>query len=165
MRDRTLTLRFVRDSHLRFRELIQEVAKFGIIGLLAVGIAVGGADALRSGAHLGDLISVTISTIAATIFAFVGSKYWTFRLRKGSHLRRESLLFFVFNGVGLLIQLAFVWAARHGLGLTDRVSYNVANITGVVVATVFRLYCYRRWVFLAVLTPSAGRLAPEPPRT
>ena len=162
MRDRTVPLRFARGSYPRFRVLIQEVVKFGIVGALAVGITVGGADALRSGVHLDDLISVTIATIAAGIFAFAGSKYWTFRLRQGSHLRRESVLFFVFNGVGLLVQLAFVWTARHGLGRTDTLSYNVANITGIVVATVFRLYCYRRWVFLAVATPSAARFAPEP---
>ncbi len=37
---------------------------------------------------------------------------------------------------------------RYGLGLDDRLSYNVANIIGIGVATIFRLYCYRRGVFL-----------------
>ena len=37
---------------------------------------------------------------------------------------------------------------HYGLGLTDTFSYNVANIIGIGVATMFRLYCYRRWVFL-----------------
>jgi len=44
--------------------------------------------------------------------------------------------------------LAFVAVATHGLGLNDKFSYNVANIIGIGVATIFRLYCYRRWVFL-----------------
>lgn len=148
---------FIRDSYMRLSVAFHEGAKFGVVGALAFGITVGGANALRSGAHLSDLASVTISTVAATIFSFFGSKYWTFRLRKGSRLGRESALFFVFNGVGLLIQLAFVWTARHGLGLTDTFSYNVANTTGIAVATVFRLYSYRRWVFLAVV---AGGAAP-----
>lgn len=159
------TLRLIRDSYLRFRVLIHEVTKFGVIGALAFGITVGGANALRSGAHLGDLISVTIATVGATIFTFLGSKYWTFRLRKGGHLRRESVLFLLFNGVGLVIQLGFVWAARYGLGLTDTFSYNAANITGVVVGTVFRLYSYRRWVFLAVAAPAAAQPEPEILRT
>jgi putative flippase GtrA len=138
----------LRDLYARFRVLIHEVAKFGVVGMLAFLITIGGANALRSGAGLGPLTSVTIATIVATVFAFLGNKLWAFRHRKGSHWGRESALFFVFNGIGLLIQLAFVAAAHYGLGLTDTFSYNVANVVGIGVATIFRLYCYRRWVFL-----------------
>ena len=138
----------LRDLYVRFRVLIHEVAKFGIVGILAFLITIGGANGLRSGAGVGPLTSVTIATIVATVFAFLGNKLWAFRHRKGSHLGRESVLFFVFNGIGLLIQLSFVAATRYGLGLKDTFSYNVANILGVMVATLFRLYTYRRWVFL-----------------
>ena len=136
----------LRDVYTRFRVLIHEVAKFGIVGALAFLITIGGANGLRSGAGLGPLTSVTIATCVATVFAFLGNKFWAFRHRKGSHLGRETVLFFVFNGIGLLIQLAFVAAVHYGLGLKDTFSYNVANIIGI--ATIFRLYCYRRWVFL-----------------
>jgi putative flippase GtrA len=128
--------------------LIHEVAKFGIVGALAFLITIGGANGLRSGAGLGPLTSVTIATCVATVFAFLGNKFWAFRHRRGSHLGRETVLFFVFNGIGLLIQLAIVAAAHYGLGLKDTFSYNVANIIGIGIATIFRLYCYRRWVFL-----------------
>ena len=100
----------LRDLYARFRVLIHEVAKFGIVGILAFLITIVGANALRSGAGLGPLTSVTIATVVATVFAFLGNKLWAFRHRKGSHLGRESVLFFVFNGIGLLIQLAFVAA-------------------------------------------------------
>ncbi len=138
----------LRDLYARFRVLIHEVAKFGIVGALAFLITLGGANGLRSGAGLGPLTSVTIATIVATVFAFLGNKLWAFRHRKGSHLGRESLLFFVFNGIGLLIQLAVVATAHYGLGLKDTFSYNVANVIGIGIATMFRLYSYRRWVFL-----------------
>jgi putative flippase GtrA len=138
----------LRDLYARFKVLIHEVAKFGIVGVLAFLITLGGANGLRSGAGLGPLTSVTIATIVATVFAFLGNKLWAFRHRKGSHLGRETALFFVFNGIGLLIQLAVVAAAHYGLGLKDTFSYNVANIIGIGIATIFRLYCYRRWVFL-----------------
>jgi putative flippase GtrA len=138
----------LRDLYVRFRVLIHEVAKFGIVGILAFFITIGGANWLRYGAGLGPLTSVTIATVVATVFAFLGNKLWAFRHRRGSHLGRESVLFFVFNGIGLLIQLGFVAVARYGLDMTDKFSYNVANIVGVGVATIFRLYCYRRWVFV-----------------
>ena len=152
----------LRDLYTRFRVLIHEVAKFGIVGILAFFITIGGSDWLHYGAGLGPLTSVVIATVVATVFAFLGNKLWAFRHRNGSHVRRESVLFFVFNGVGLLIQLGFVAAVHYGLGLTDTFSYNVANIIGIGVATCFRLYSYRRWVFLtAPDAPLAEQLEPE----
>ena len=151
-----------RDLYARFKVLIHEVAKFGVVGILAFIITLGGANVLHYGAGLGPLTSVTIATVVATVFAFLGNKLWAFRHRNGSHWGRESVLFFVFNGIGLLIQLAFVAVATHGLGLNDKFSYNVANIIGIGVATIFRLYCYRRWVFLiGDGTPLAEQLEPE----
>jgi putative flippase GtrA len=156
----------IRELYARFRVLIHEVAKFGVVGFLAFLITVGGANALRSGAGIGPLTSVTIATVVATVFSFFGNKHWAFKHRKGNGVRRESVLFFVFNGIGLLIQLAFVATARYGMGLTDTFSYNVANILGIIVATMFRLYTYRRWVFVAVDAtppgpPAAEQLEPE----
>ena len=141
----------LRDLYARFRVRIHEAAKFGIVGGLSLAVTIVGANALHSGAGLGELVSVTIATTVATVLSFLGNKHWAFRHRKGNALHRESILFFVFNGVGLLVQLAFVAAAQFGLGLKGTFSYNVANILGVTVATLFRLYTYRQWVF-----PMAG---------
>jgi putative flippase GtrA len=141
----------LRDLYARFRVLIHEAAKFGIVGLLSFGITIVGSNALHSGAGLGELVSVTIATTVATVLSFLGNKHWAFRHRKGNALHRESVLFFVCNGVGLLFQLAFVAAVQFGLGLKGTLAYNVANILGVLVATSFRLYTYRQWVF-----PMAG---------
>ena len=152
----------IRDLYTRFRVLIHEAAKFGTVGIIAFFITIGGANGLHYGAGLGPLTSVTIATVVATVFAFLGNKLWAFRHRNGSHWGRESVLFFVFNGIGLLIQLGVVAAVTHGLGLNDKFSYNLANVVGVGVATIFRLYCYRRWVFLiADDTPLPEQLEPE----
>jgi putative flippase GtrA len=139
---------FIRDGYTRFRVVIHEAAKFSIVGFLAFLVTIVGANVLRSGAGFDELTSVTIATVVATVLAFVGNKLWAFRHRNGSHLRRESVLFFAFNGIGLLVQLMFVAVTRYGLGLKGTFSYNVANLLGVAVATLFRLYAYRRWVFL-----------------
>ena len=152
----------LRDLYARFRVLIHEVAKFGVVGIIAFFITIGGSNVLHYGVGLGPLTSVAIATVVATVFAFLGNKLWAFRHRNGSHLGRESVLFFVFNGIGLLIQLGFVAAVRYGLGLDGKLAYNVSNIIGIGVATIFRLYCYRRWVFLfAGDTPLPEQLEPE----
>ena len=151
-------MKFLRDRSVRFKVLIHEVTKFGIVGVIAFIITVVGADVLHSGMGLGPLTSVTISTVVATIFSFLGNRHWTFKHRKGHGLGRESVLFFFFNGIGLLIQLAFVSAAHYGLGLTSPFWYNVSNICGIIVGTIFRLYTYRRWVFT---TPDTELMAEE----
>jgi len=156
-------VQLLHEVYTRFRVLIHEVAKFGVVGVLAFFITIGGANVLHYGVGLGPLTSVTIATVVATVFAFLGNKLWAFRHRKGSHWGRESVLFFVFNGIGLLIQLAFVAGVHYGLGKDSKLSYNVANIVGVGVATLFRLYCYRRWVFLYADgdAPMTEQLEPE----
>ncbi len=151
----------VRGFYTRFRVLIHEVAKFGAVGIIAFLITIGGANALHYGAGLGPLTSVSLATIVATVFAFLGNKLWAFRHRKGNHWGRESVLFFVFNGIGLLIQLGVVAIASYAFGLQDKLSYNVATIVGIGAATVFRLYCYRRWVFLMADDALQERLEPE----
>jgi putative flippase GtrA len=49
------------------------------------------------------------------------------------------------------------------MGFSDRLSYNIATIIGIGIGTMFRLYTYRRFVFLAQPTASAAEeLQPEP---
>lgn len=150
----------ISNTYTRFRVLIHEAARFCSVGIIGFGITIGGSNALHSGAGLNELISVTIATVFSTVFCFAGNKLWAFRHRSGSHLRRESSLFFAFNGIGLLIQLFFVATARYGLGLSDTLSYNISNLMGITVATVFRLYTYRRWVFLMAAETVAGDRLP-----
>jgi putative flippase GtrA len=153
----------LRDLYARFRVLIHEVAKFGVVGGLAFVLTIILINAFHSGLGLGEIASTTLANILATIFAFVGNKFWAFRHRRGSHLGRETLLFFFFNGIGILITDGVVWFVHSGLGLTDNLSYNVANIIGIGLATLFRLYSYRRWVFLYAdgQAPAAEQLEPE----
>jgi len=158
-----ITVKPLRDSYERFRVLIHEVAKFGVVGGLAFVFTLVLVNVFHSGAHMGPILATTLANVVATVFAFVGNKFWAFRHRKGSHWGRETILFFVFNGVGILITDGVVAIAQHGLGRTDNLSLNVANIIGVGLATLFRLYCYRRWVFLYAegQAPAAEQLEPE----
>jgi putative flippase GtrA len=153
----------IRGLYARFQVLIHEVAKFGVVGGLAFVLTVVLFNAFHSGAGLDAILATTLANALATVFAFVGNKFWAFRHRKGSHWGRETLLFFFFNGIGILITDGVVAAVQHGLGRNDNLSLNVANIVGVGLATLFRLYCYRRWVFLYAdaQAPAAEQLEPE----
>jgi putative flippase GtrA len=132
------------------RQLIPEFTKFGMVGSVAFVIAAGGSNLLRFQVGLDPLTSVTIATIAGTAFAFVGNRYWTFRRRQRSGVSREGILFFVFNGIALLIQLACIGFTTYALGLTGKLPYNIALIFGIGLGTLFRFWSYRKWVWAAL---------------
>jgi putative flippase GtrA len=145
-----------------FRHQIPDLAKFGVVGSVAFVIADGGSNVLRFQAGLDPLTSNAIATIVATIFAFCGNRYWTFRRRQRRGVSRESILFFMFNGVGLLIQLTCIGFTSYALGLTGRLSYNVALLVGISLASLFRFWSYRKWVWLAPPAAPAGSPRAKP---
>ena len=155
------TVKPIGELYERFRVLIHEVAKFGVVGSLAFVLTLVLANVFHSAAHMGPIAAVTLANVVATVFAFVGNKFWAFRHRKGGRLRRETILFFVFNGIGILITDGVVAAVHYGLGYHGNVAYNVANLIGIALATLFRLYSYRRWVFLWAEAPVEEQLEPE----
>ena len=144
----------------RFRHLIHEMAKFGVVGLTGLIVTDIGYNLLYYSLHIGPLTSVTIATIAATCATFVGNRYWTFRHREGSGTSRETILFFGLNGIGLLIQYASIGFTNYALGLTDKLSNNIALLIGIGIGTLFRFWSYRKWVWVA---PSAATAMPARP--
>jgi putative flippase GtrA len=145
-----------RELYQRFRHLIHEVAKFGIIGLVGFVITDGGTNLLHLKAHIGPLTSNVIATVVATAFSFTGNRWWTFRHRERTQLHRETVMFFVLNGVGLGIQLACIGFTYYVLSITDHFGYNVALAVGIMLGTLFRFWSYRKYVWAAK--------APEPPQ-
>ena len=149
---------FARSLYERFSVLIHEAAKFGVVGLIGFVVSLGGADLLHFGMGVGKYSSVVIATVLATIVTFIGNRWWAFRHRERSGMGQETVLFFVFNGIGLLIQLACVAIVQDGLNLQGKLWYNVANLTGIALGTLFRFWSYRKWVWKAGGGPEAAGL-------
>ncbi|GLU49593.1 GtrA family protein [Nocardiopsis ansamitocini] len=153
----------------RFSWLVHELAKFGTVGALAYVVQIAVTN-LYWYAYAGDrqdvlavLIGQTVGTVCATVVAFLGNRFWTFRHRARSGLLREYALFFALNGVGLLIQLACVWATVSLLGLDGPLARNIAgNVVGVGLGSLFRFWSYRKWVFRTPESHDAGA-ADRPP--
>jgi putative flippase GtrA len=141
----------------RYRDLVHEAARFCVVGGLGVVVTDGGANLLREAAGLGWLTATVIATVAGIVVTYLGSRYWTFRHRARTGVRRETLLFFTLAGVGLLIQLGCLDLVVHALGDTGRLAGNVGLATGIVLATVFRFWAYRTWVWRA--PAAAGQAA------
>jgi hypothetical protein len=66
------------------------------------------------------------------------------------------VLFVFFNVVGILIQTAFVDGSHYLLHNHDQISFDIASVLGIGIATLFRLFCYRQFVFRTVAPPAGA---------
>ncbi|CAN5820096.1 GtrA family protein [soil metagenome] len=131
----------------------REVTVFGVVGLTGYLIDVGLFNALRFAGDPGLLVDKPItakvlSVLAATVVTYLGNRQWTWRHRSRGPVRREAVLFFVFNGIGLLISAGCLAISHYALGLDSALADNVsANGVGLVLGTTFRFWAYHTHVF------------------
>lgn len=136
--------------------LVHELMKFGVVGAFAFVVDVGLFNVLMYAGGEGPLnhkplTAKALAVIVATTVSYLGNRHWTFRHRGRRGVHREYLLFFLFNGVGLVIALSCLGFSRYVLGLEGPLPDNIAaNVIGLGLATTFRFWSYRRWVFPAV---------------
>jgi putative flippase GtrA len=133
----------------RFIELIPELTKFGVVGMVGAIIDLGGAAYLHGAMGIGPMISKALSIAAATVVTYLGSRFWTFRHRVNQALLREGTLFAVLNLIGLVIAEIVIAFTTYGLGLKSALAYNAASVIGTGLGTIFRYFSYKKWVFLA----------------
>jgi putative flippase GtrA len=130
----------------RFRHLIHEFAKFGVIGGIGF-LVTEGVFNLMISEHQATFTANAVATLVAAAVTFVGNRYWTFRHRMRSGMGQETAIFIVLNLIGILIQQACLELAKHELGRHDKITLNAAFLVGVALATMFRFWSYRKWVW------------------
>lgn len=136
--------------------MYREVLKFGAVGLLAYVVDVYVYNLMRVGvwpledAPFGDkpLVCKVISVSVATVVAWLGNRYWTFRHRRRATARREFVLFAVMNVGGLVISLGCLVFSHYILGFTSALADNISgNLFGIALGSLFRFWAYRQFVF------------------
>jgi putative flippase GtrA len=170
-------LKIVTTLYRQVDHLVHEVAKFGLVGLLGmvvdlpiynwlvfdrplVIIGAQGDGMLHDRPLTAKVISVSIATIAT----YLGNRHWTWRHRERSGLHREYVLFFVLNGIGMLIAVGCLGISRYLLDLHGPVADNIAtNVIGLGLGTLFRFWSYRKWVFRDELALDEAEHHPKAP--
>ena len=147
----------------RWHKLVREALKFGIVGgaNTVINYAVFNALALTIWQN-GQLKATVVATIIATITSYFMNRHWTYRDRPRSAMRRETALFVLFNTTGLMIELGVLAIAKYGLDIHHLLALNLFKTLGLAIATVFRFWSYRTFVFkpapvaVTVPGPAAG---------
>jgi putative flippase GtrA len=89
----------------------------------------------------------------------VGFRYFTYRDRDKSRRTREMTLFLLFSTAGLVIENGILYTATYGFGWDTPLQSNIFKFLGIGVATLFRFWSYRTWVFRALPPPETVRQA------
>lgn len=137
--------------------LVREFAKFGVVGFVAFVVDtalynyfVFGIPGAAADGPLHDipLRAKILATAIATVVAWLGNRYWTFRHKRRTRMGREFVLYVVFNVIGLGIAVACLGFSRYVLDLHSQLADNIAaNGVGLVLGTLFRFWAYRTYVF------------------
>ncbi len=156
-------MRLIRDLYSRFRHIVHEVAKFGIVGALGAVLQFAVQDTLHFKVGMGALTAEFVGIMGGIVLTFFGNRYWTYRDRRshGREFVRESALFLVMSILGTAIQLGLQAVVTYGFDLRDGLSYNLATAFGIGIATMFRLFAYRTFVFKPVRPTGTGEAIEE----
>jgi putative flippase GtrA len=148
----------------------RELAKFVAVGGTSWIVDTGLFTLLSHTVLDGKVItSKLISVLVSTILSYILNREWSFNGRGGRERHHEAMLFFLFNGIALGINLVPLWLSHyvfdinpaHYGRLTVSISdFIAANIVGTLIAMAFRYWSYRRWVFPDELVPE-GELPPS----
>lgn len=138
----------VRSLYNRFEHLVHELSKFGVVGAAALLVNIAVLNAMLLAVKDKQIVATIVSTVVATCVAYVGNRYWTYKDRDKIDRHREMLFFFLINGVAAVMEVMFVFIAKYGLGQDGALAVNIAKyVFGMPVGMLFRLYCYRTFVF------------------
>ncbi len=125
-----------------------EVFRFVVTGLAAYASDVAVFNALLLAADLPATGSKVASSAMAIAVAFAGSRYYTWRTRRSDSPIREYALFLMFSVLAAGLQLACLLISHDVLQLRSALADNVsANVIGMGLATVFRFWAFRNFVF------------------
>ncbi|MFJ9077778.1 GtrA family protein [Streptomyces sp. NPDC102278] len=151
----------------RLRGLAREAARFGAVGGVGVLVNLGVFNLLRATTDLQVVRASVIAIVVAIGTNYIGFRFFTYRDRSGGDgsrpPTRELPLFALFSAIGLVIESGVLYAGTYGLGWDGRLATNVFKFAGIGVATVFRFWSYRTWVFKALpgRPPTAGSVVEQ----
>ncbi len=144
----------------------REMVKFGTVGAVAFVVDVGLFNLLATGLWPGgdtgpldghEKLAKIASASVATVVAWVGNRYWTFRHRRQASRPREFATFALMNVIAMGIAVLCLAVSHDVLGFTSPLADNIAgNVVGVGLGTLFRFWAYRTFVFTHVAGPQAA---------
>jgi putative flippase GtrA len=127
------------------RKLIEQLAKFSVVGFAAFGIDYGVLMLLSQVFGVDPVLSAGISFVVSVVFNYLASMRFVFTRRDDLSRSRELAIFVVLSVVGLLINEVLVWlgvllAGNSALALT------VTKVFATAVVMVWNFWSRKHWL-------------------
>ncbi|MEU8027306.1 GtrA family protein [Streptomyces sp. NPDC049099] len=126
--------------------VVLEIVKFGIVGGSGVLVNFLVFNLLLHGPAWPAMTATVLASCVAMATNYLGFRYFAYRDRS-ARTRSQILLFFVFSGLGVGMEIGLFWVGYQGLGLHGVVGSNVVKALSIALASTFRFLVYRTWVF------------------
>ncbi|MFE9439779.1 GtrA family protein [Streptomyces sp. NPDC006602] len=134
----------------RWEHLYREIAKFGLVGLSGFVLNLAVFNFIRSFAQWPTVRASVLATAVAIMGNYLGLRYFAYRNRgqdDRTGQRKELGLFLFFSAIGLVIENGVLFTTTYGFGWDSTLANNVCKFLGIGIATLFRFWSYRTWVF------------------
>jgi putative flippase GtrA len=128
------------------KRVVLEVVHFGIVGGSGVAVNFLLFNVLLHGLAWPAMIATVLASVVAMGTNYLGFRFFTYRDR-ASRTRGQIVLFFVFSGIGVVMESGLFYLGYHGLGLHGPFESNAVKAFSIVLASAFRFLVYRTWVF------------------
>lgn len=115
------------------KTLLSQLAKFGVVGIVATIIDFGIMNLLHYGARLDILFANTAGFVISLIFNYAASMKFVFEHKDGMSRRREFIIFVVLSVIGLILNDGIVLALNKGLSIEA----NVAKIAATSLVMIY----------------------------
>ena len=113
--------------------LVRQIAKFGVVGILATLLDYGLLFVLTEWAGLYYLLSSMLSFGISTVFNYAASVRWVFSVKKEYSKTRNFVLFVIFSLLGLSLNALAMWVGVECLHW----HYMIVKIGATAIVMVF----------------------------
>ncbi|EFA23396.1 GtrA family protein [Bifidobacterium gallicum] len=121
------------------RKLIEQILKFGVVGVIAALLDFGILNLLVIFLHMHNVIASTISFTLSFIFNYLASMKYVFKHRPDMARWMEVLIFLLSAVIGLMMNNGIIWLSTYGMNrdafITQHVEYVLRTNVGKIIAT------------------------------
>ena len=114
------------------RKLIQQIMKFGVVGIIAFIIDYGLMVLLTEVFSVNYLLSATVSFAVSVTFNYFASMRYVFKHKEGMSRRREFIIFVILSIIGLGMNDLIMWLGTGLLGISYLITKLVATFIVMV---------------------------------
>lgn len=130
---------------MRMKKLIEQILKFGVVGIIATVIDFGVLYILSQPLGMDPVISAGISFCVSLVFNYVASMRYVFTHREDMSRSREFVIFLVLSLIGLAINEAIMAAGVAVLG-SSALAVMGTKVLATAIVMVWNFVSRKKWL-------------------